>query len=211
MGSKNYYQILNVAPTASLNEIKKAYRQLALQHHPDTTSGDTFSVEKFIEIKEAYEVLGDTKKRQAYHYKNFYKPQPFNILITPEIILEQTANLAGFVAVLDPYRIDYDKLNYQILKILNANACMVLKDNNKGIITKKIIENILKTTLFLSYEMAVSIHQILLNLTDNNNAITSQINKQTQQQKQLFYWHKYKLLGTLFLAIILCVCFYLSV
>jgi molecular chaperone DnaJ len=60
------YQTLGVARNASQDEIKKAYRKLAHKHHPDKTQGDKESEAKFKEINNAYEVLGDTKKRANY-------------------------------------------------------------------------------------------------------------------------------------------------
>ncbi|MBC7330585.1 J domain-containing protein [bacterium] len=63
---KDYYEILGVPKNASLNEIKKAYRRLAKLNHPDLFPGDREKEEKFRLIKEAYEVLSDDKKREAY-------------------------------------------------------------------------------------------------------------------------------------------------
>ena len=56
---KDYYKVLGVAKNASASEIKKAYRKLAQQHHPDRTKGDKESEERFKEISAAYDVLGD--------------------------------------------------------------------------------------------------------------------------------------------------------
>lgn len=65
MDPKHYYRLLNIDETATENEIKKAYRRLAREFHPDVNTDDG-AENKFKEISEAYSVLGDTQKRQAY-------------------------------------------------------------------------------------------------------------------------------------------------
>jgi len=64
--SKDYYQILGVAKNATQEEIKKAYRKLAVTYHPDKNQGDKDAEKKFQEISGAYEVLSDEKKRETY-------------------------------------------------------------------------------------------------------------------------------------------------
>jgi curved DNA-binding protein len=66
MDYKDYYQILGVSRSASTEEIRKAYRKLAMQYHPDRNPGDKQSEERFKEINEAYQVLNDTQKRAHY-------------------------------------------------------------------------------------------------------------------------------------------------
>ena len=63
---RDYYEILGVARTASADEIKKAYRALALKYHPDRNPGNKEAEEKFKEASGAYDVLSDAKKRQQY-------------------------------------------------------------------------------------------------------------------------------------------------
>ncbi|MFA7157658.1 MAG: molecular chaperone DnaJ [Kiritimatiellia bacterium] len=63
---RDYYEILGVSRSASLDEIKKVYRKLAMQHHPDKNSGNKQAEERFKELSEAYEVLSDADKRQRY-------------------------------------------------------------------------------------------------------------------------------------------------
>lgn len=66
MAKQDFYEILGVSRTASEEEIKKAYRRLAMKYHPDRNPGDKAAEEKFKEIKEAYEILTDHQKRQRY-------------------------------------------------------------------------------------------------------------------------------------------------
>ena len=61
-----YYEKLGVAKTASDEEIKRSYRKLALQYHPDRNKGDQQAESKFKEISEAYAVLSDKEKRKQY-------------------------------------------------------------------------------------------------------------------------------------------------
>ncbi|MCP4292015.1 MAG: molecular chaperone DnaJ [bacterium] len=63
---RDYYEILGIGKSASTGEIKKAYRKVAIKHHPDKNPGDEGAAERFREATEAYEVLKDEQKRQQY-------------------------------------------------------------------------------------------------------------------------------------------------
>src|SRR5215471_8504488 len=66
MSKRDYYEILGVQKSASAEEIKKAYRKVAMQFHPDRNPGDKAAEEKFKEAAEAYEVLSDADKKAQY-------------------------------------------------------------------------------------------------------------------------------------------------
>ena len=66
MSKRDYYEILGVSKSASADEIKKAYRKLAIKYHPDKNPGDKSAEEKFKEAAEAYEILSDNDKRARY-------------------------------------------------------------------------------------------------------------------------------------------------
>ncbi len=66
MANKDLYSILGISRQANADEIKKAYRKLALKYHPDKNPGDKVAEEKFKEATEAYDVLSDAKKKQMY-------------------------------------------------------------------------------------------------------------------------------------------------
>src|SRR2546430_16160732 len=64
--TKDYYQVLGVPETATVDEIKRAFRRLAKQHHPDRNPGKPQAAERFKEINEAHDVLSDPAKRKQY-------------------------------------------------------------------------------------------------------------------------------------------------
>lgn len=68
---RDYYEVLGVSKNASADEIKKAYRQLALKYHPDRNPDDKDAEEKFKEAAEAYSVLSDSDKRARYDRYGF--------------------------------------------------------------------------------------------------------------------------------------------
>jgi molecular chaperone DnaJ len=68
MSKRDYYEILNVSQSASQEEIKKAYRKLAFEYHPDRNPNNPEAEQKFKEASEAYEILGDPQKRTTYDH-----------------------------------------------------------------------------------------------------------------------------------------------
>src|SRR5262245_34519954 len=74
---RDYYEVLGVPRSATVEEIKRSYRKLARQYHPDRNPGDKQAAEKFKEIQDAYEVLSDKNKRDRYDQFGFADPQQF--------------------------------------------------------------------------------------------------------------------------------------
>ncbi|MCF8025136.1 MAG: DnaJ domain-containing protein [Desulfobacteraceae bacterium] len=85
MAQKDYYKILGVDKNASQDDIKKAYRKLAMKYHPDHSSGSKENEEKFKEISEAYAVLSDPEKRKQY---DTYGDEDFRERYTQEDIFK---------------------------------------------------------------------------------------------------------------------------
>ncbi|MBF0099278.1 MAG: J domain-containing protein [Desulfobacterales bacterium] len=85
MGETDYYKILGVTKNATEDEIKKAYRKLAMKYHPDHAKGDKSAEEKFKKISEAYAVLSDSEKRKQY---DMYGSSDFQKRFTQEDIFK---------------------------------------------------------------------------------------------------------------------------
>lgn len=86
--TKDYYIVLGVSRSASPVQIKQAYRRIAKQFHPDI-SGSSMDAEKFIEIKEAYDTLGDFAKRRRYDTELELQGSPIRILRVPEMVRDR--------------------------------------------------------------------------------------------------------------------------
>ena len=116
MSFKDYYKILEVSPAATYAEIKKSYRRLALQFHPDKNFGNQLYEAKFREIQEAYQVLSDLKKRNDYNTQRSYQAESEKKKsyqqVTPQTILNQTIDFRKKIAVLDPDRMNKLALFY---------------------------------------------------------------------------------------------------
>ena len=81
---RDYYNILGLRPDSSAEEIKKVYRKLAMQYHPDRNRGNPESEERLKEINEAYQVLGDEEKRRRYDLR-YRQPFENNVFYTGRV------------------------------------------------------------------------------------------------------------------------------
>jgi DnaJ-class molecular chaperone len=87
--TKDYYIVLGVSRGASPVQIKQAYRRVAKQFHPDISSS-SMDAQKFIEVKEAYETLGDVVKRRRYDTELALRGSPLRIMRVPEIVRDRS-------------------------------------------------------------------------------------------------------------------------
>ena len=192
MQVKDYYSILQLKPSATLSEIKKAYRVLAQKYHPDKNNNDPYASVQFAEIKEAYEVLTNPLKKQYYLQQRWYyqsKGRKFNddSAITPPSVLKQCLELSKYVATLDKYRMNKEGLSDYILQLIPDSVILQLKIFKETSVDKSIIDCLLKLAALLPYSNSKIIYDQLLKLAGEDmiskTAITDFLQRQQKKEK----------------------------
>lgn len=97
---RDLYSILNIAPTATADQIKRAYRSMAKKYHPDKNSEHLATADTFRTIKEAYETLGNPTKRMAYDKLRLSAiPSGLASVAPPTVAIEELAKAAAVVGL----------------------------------------------------------------------------------------------------------------
>ena len=210
---KDYYRVLNIPSSASAEEIKKAFRKMALLYHPDRNSNTKLATEKFTEIQEAYSILSDLKKRTAYNYQRYsynltnqaYRQLAYSV----DDILQLAIKLRNNVSRMDPYRIDRDHLFFEITDILSAHNLDILHSSDP-VTNRKVIQLIVASTGPLSFvnkkEITKKLHTINANDSITKKYLQQYVNESTQQ----YYWGRYKIYIALAAAVLFCVAVFYS-
>ena len=195
MRLKDYYKILNVPPTAGVDEIRKAFRMLALKYHPDKTQGDRYKEGLFREVQEAYEILSDRKKREEYNYQRWYTrslgKSYIQQAITPQEILRETKKLSDYIISVNNVHIDYDILSSRIRLLLASESIEVLYQFNETAVNRQIILLLLKTAEPLPFRYVEPISILLARIAGTDNELLQQIKNYSRQRMSREFWEKY--------------------
>jgi molecular chaperone DnaJ len=206
---KDYYKILEVSSAASLADIKKSYRRLALQYHPDKNFGNNISEARFKEIVEAYKVLSDGQKRDAYNHrrnKQFFdkahkKPPP---VVTPTLILLQAMEFRRKVTQLDPDRMNKQAVFQHIQHLLSKANIHLLQRTSDAEVNQRIVEEILLASRYLPFVFVEKICFQLAAIAGANNGLYQKIYSFSKKSRMHDYWNKYKVIAALLFTILFC-------
>lgn len=189
---KDHYKILELELSATLPEIKKAYRRLALQYHPDKTSDDPYAAARFNDIKEAYETLSNPLKKNAYLEERWYNRAMGNNktaeVITPVSILKQSLEFERYAADLDQFRLDKNSLFDFMDKLLTDETISKLAGFHEPEINEQIVLTLLKPFGLLDPEQAVVLSKKLSLVVDGNEKVLSVIESTLKNIQRKNYW-----------------------
>jgi curved DNA-binding protein CbpA len=205
---KDYYKILEIESSATLPEIKKAYRKLAQQYHPDKAADNVHAAAMFTEIKEAYEVLTNPGKKHTYLQQRWYNRATGNNktqqLITPVNILKQSLEFEQYTFRLDVFRMDKEEIYEFIDKLLTVETVDKILHFNEPDINQQIIFTLLKPVKYLTLERAVLLKDRLLQLAATNTETEALINDTMRQIQKKEQWKKMEWIFILLLTTAIC-------
>ncbi|WP_295810765.1 DnaJ domain-containing protein [uncultured Apibacter sp.] len=208
---KDFYKILEIDSSASLNEIKKSYRRLALQFHPDRNFDNKLNEKKIIDIIEAYKTLSNEKLRKKYDliYRNkIISTQP----ITPYVFLKKIQDIRKFIYDKGANKVSKNALYNCLEKLLSDKNIKFLHLNGTHNILKQIIVEVSRYINFLqdidkdkiiiklykltggNDEMIILVKETIKQNENKYNFVNSIISKLTYKLKKMFnYLYKFRI------------------
>jgi curved DNA-binding protein CbpA len=211
---KDYYAILDIPVTATLPEIKQAYRRLAKIYHPDKQNDDPYALTKFNEIKEAYETLTNPGKKELYLQERWLNKasgiNSYEDIITPPYILKKSLELNKSVSQMDVYRMDHKNIQTRICNLLSDEVVEKLLAFNEKEINTSIISILLNAARPLPPAQTKTVAATLKKLATSDKKLLQTIERAVQQKNIVYRKRKYKPLIILAVVIILCLIIYFS-
>lgn len=213
---KDYYAILDLPPQASRAEIKRAYRRLAMIHHPDKTNGNPYSASYFHDIKEAYETLMNPVKKEHYlqqrwyfhsrgHKFKDYKP------LTPEGLLEDVISLNKYVHTLNAFRVDRVSLFNYINNLLNPTSLEMLRQFDNKETNRQVVILIMDATLYLDLERSRRIADLLKVISLNDQVSLSAIDKNLLKKRTSALFERFELAAVVLITLLILLLMWLAV
>jgi molecular chaperone DnaJ len=208
MTRKDYYQVLELEPAATPAEIKKAYRKLAQQYHPDKNNNDPHTTARFAEIKDAYETLINPVKKEFYLQQQWYSREKKQGIITPVSVLKKALELDKYVSKLDIHRMNKEGLYVYIEDLIRDKTIEKLNAFNDREINKEITLAMLNCGRLLPIALATLLHERLMRI--NNDAATiEQIDRYREIHQKAHQRDKYRVWVILLIVILLCLLIYI--
>lgn len=208
MQNKNYYKILELTHSASQQDIKKAFRQLAMKYHPDKNADSKFAEAHFREIQEAYQVLSDPDRRSAYNQTRWYRQtmrrETTSEIITPGTILKKCQDLNRYISALDTFRINQQALHQYIMHLLSEKNLSLLVESKQNLFNTSVIKELLKASGPLSYMYMKKVGDQLIRLAGSDYTVVDDIYKCLKERRMQSYWQQYQPLIILIITLVLC-------
>jgi molecular chaperone DnaJ len=205
---KDYYTVLGVSPVATLAEIRRAYRAMALRYHPDVNPGNTEALALFTEIKEAYEVLASPEKKQQYleerwlagfHARGFDQNGP----LTPENILKQALRYEKHIFSQDVFRMNKHTAAEEAAALLDEQKMTLMLEPGRDDIRLQVLYALLRICERLPASLSGGVFAQAERLAAGNSALLAQVRQVRERQLTAYRWQKYNWVIALAVALLL--------
>ncbi|HMK27031.1 MAG TPA: DnaJ domain-containing protein [Chitinophagaceae bacterium] len=207
MPLKDYYSILEIKSSATQAEIKKAFRKLAHQFHPDKNKHDPYYTAQFAEVKEAYEVLTNPAKKEYYLQQRWYDQstgkRKTQDIITPVALLKQVLELERYVSKLDVFRMDKEGLHDYLSILLTDTTIEKLNSFNDEATNEEIIKILLACFRPLPFDLVLSLQKQLIKIRVNPGC-SKKISDWMAGREKIHTREKYKVWIILLVVAVLC-------
>lgn len=191
---KDYYRTLEVPPSATGEEIKKSFRRLALQYHPDRNRDNPFAEGHFREIKEAYNILGNEKSRRKHDEERWLSGSTAHARsttrTTPAWLLNETARLRRHMETIDTYRMNHPALQQYLLLLLADEPLHIMHHYNDPRATGQVVEDILAASTPLRLDLLHPVKDRLLLLAGNEAWLQQMICTVWEERVSAAKWEK---------------------
>ena len=201
---------MEVGPKATGDEIKKSFRKLAHEYHPDKNPDNAFAESKFRAIHEAYTVLNNEERRALYDYDRWLSGRFTRnaAVVTPEYLLQEIHKLNAHIAVIDVYRMNKELLHQYLLFLLSDEKIAVILLKSKTETIHGLVEGIIKASSALPLYFAKEVLQRLKMITINSSVEELKVNTRLKRLTRQHTWEKLFPWLTLVITLLLCVAMY---
>lgn len=214
MSFKNHYDTLGISPQTGSYLIKKKFRKLAKQYHPDLNAGDELAALRFRELQEAYEILSNPAQRAKYDFEwNLHYPSTRHFRrydYTPSTLLDAGILLNKKIAAMDKYRMHKEAVFHQINELVSESNVGIMLNNNDIGLNRQLIAELISASSVLPYRFTQKIAVSLTGLANGKEAELQLISNFLQSSRRRHYWDKFYPLIVLLIALTMCIAIYLA-
>ncbi len=208
---KDYYKILEVPPTATLQEIRQSFRRLAHRYHPDKNPENPGSDAYFKEVREAYEILSDSQQRETYNYRRWHQrvsgKKYSSLAFSPQVIFAAALAVREYMETVDIFRMNQEALYFQLCEVLSEHNLNILAQFRDQDMNRSIIENILASSQLLNPQLFTRLAQRLKQAAGNDQLMIERIDQQLSACRKKQQWQSWQflfiLLATLLLSLLI--------
>ena len=212
---KDYYAILEVGPLSTRDEIKRQYRRLAKQYHPDTNDNEPYAAARFHDIKEAYETLTQPSRKEAW-LRERWLGQVYHTgtgdanPLTPFAILDKVIKLERSVARMDVFRMDHAGVVQSAENILSSENLECLRKFNEPDMNRTIIRHLLLALPTVPHHLLGPVLNQLRALAGQDQESLERISSFQKKHRQKHQADQWTLPLVILATLIICVLIYLG-